>query len=166
VLPSSKFLSNYVLITITFNMAFLINRSSAEDGFFEPGQNTVTETNLNPILQMSTWLLLGLTTLMFCFRLLTRFFLRSNNVLGVEEALALSAYVCPGLTPVLTFIKSERHLHVRARKLLSLGQSVTVIIPEGRIFGRTLAGISADELTAGMRVGPYLNLRQVPACSC
>ncbi|KAK4107239.1 hypothetical protein N656DRAFT_849605 [Canariomyces notabilis] len=123
-------------------MAFLINRSSAEDGFFEPGEHIVTETNLNPILQMSTWLLLGLTTLMFCFRLLTRFFLRSNNVLGVEEALALSAY------------------------LLSLGQSVTVIIPEGGIFGRTLADISADELTAGMRAAYAGDLLFILSLGC
>ena len=55
----------------------------------------VTDTNLNPIIQMSTWLLLALTSLMFCFRLLSRFFLRSNKLLSVEECLAFSAYVSP-----------------------------------------------------------------------
>lgn len=53
----------------------------------------VTDTNMNPILQMMTWLLLAMTFLMLCFRFLTKFFLKTNQRFGWEEVLITSAFV-------------------------------------------------------------------------
>lgn len=53
----------------------------------------VTDTNLNPILQMMTWLLLAMTALMLCFRFLTKFFLKTNQRFGWEEVLITLAFV-------------------------------------------------------------------------
>jgi len=53
----------------------------------------VTDDNVNPIIQMTTWLLVALTSLMLCFRILTRFFLKANSPFGLEEILILSAFV-------------------------------------------------------------------------
>ncbi|KAK3686191.1 hypothetical protein B0T22DRAFT_443276 [Podospora appendiculata] len=115
------------------------------------GRIVVTDTDLNPILQMTTWLFLALSTLMLCFRLLTRFFLRSSNrLLGLEEVLALLAYV------------------------FSLGQSVTVVLPQGKVLGKDLADVSADELRIGLQAEyagdllflVSLGLAKLSICAC
>ena len=54
---------------------------------------TVTSRNLNPILQVVTWLLLALTTLMVCFRFLTRYFLKTTRQLGLEDGFMILAFV-------------------------------------------------------------------------
>ncbi|KAI9644489.1 hypothetical protein NHQ30_006510 [Ciborinia camelliae] len=54
----------------------------------------VTESNLNPIIQVVTWIFLGMTSLMLLFRFITRCFLKSGHRLGWEEALITTAYVC------------------------------------------------------------------------
>lgn len=88
----------------------------------------VTDTNLNPILQMMTWLLLAMTALMLCFRFLTKFFLKTNQRFGWEEVLITLAF------------------------LAGLGESVTVLLPEGEIWGKTRNDISNEQLTAGLKV--------------
>ncbi|KAL7622855.1 hypothetical protein AAE478_006534 [Parahypoxylon ruwenzoriense] len=88
----------------------------------------VTDSNLNPIIQMVTWLLLAMTALMLCFRFLTKFFLKTNQRFGWEEMLITSAF------------------------LAGLGESVTFLVPEGEIFGKERSDISDDELTAGTKV--------------
>ncbi|GAB1319327.1 hypothetical protein MFIFM68171_09537 [Madurella fahalii] len=112
---------------IDSTMAELFDRSSHSDGSVSSGGIRATDTDQNPIIQMTTWLLLALTTLMFCFRLVTKFFLRSNKVLGVEEILAFSAF------------------------LFSVGQSVTVLVPEAKGLGKDIADISTEELRAMMQ---------------
>ncbi|KAI2638709.1 hypothetical protein GGS26DRAFT_602349 [Hypomontagnella submonticulosa] len=87
----------------------------------------VTDTNQNPILQMITWLLLALTSLMLCFRFLTKFFLKTNQRFGWEEMLITSAF------------------------LAGLGESVTFLIPEGTILGKSRSEFSDDELIAGLK---------------
>ncbi|KAK4216302.1 hypothetical protein QBC37DRAFT_417370 [Rhypophila decipiens] len=82
--------------------------------------------DLNRVLQMATWLLLAVTSLMVGFRLLTRFFLRSNNLFSVEEGLAIFAYI------------------------FSLGQSVTVLVPESKIIGRDYDPFSVLALKQGL----------------
>jgi hypothetical protein len=62
----------------------LLNRSSS--GVM------VSPANLNPVIRVITWLLLAITTLMLCFRFLTKLFLAVRKV-GIEEALILTAYV-------------------------------------------------------------------------
>lgn len=66
----------------------------------------VTESNLNPVLQVITWLLLAITTLMLAFRFLTSFFLKSKRTPGLEDIFIIVSYVCfhfsSSLTP-LTF---------------------------------------------------------------
>ncbi|KAI1778427.1 hypothetical protein F4818DRAFT_301247 [Hypoxylon cercidicola] len=88
----------------------------------------VTDSNLNPILQMVTWLLLALTALMLCFRFLTKFFLKTNQRFGWEEVLITSAF------------------------LAGMGESVTLLVPEGEIWGKARSDISDEELAAGLKV--------------
>ncbi|OTA98510.1 hypothetical protein M426DRAFT_325924 [Hypoxylon sp. CI-4A] len=82
---------------------------------------------MNPILQMVTWLLLALTSLMLGFRFLTKFFLKTNQRFGGEEVLISAAW------------------------LAGLGESVTYLVPEGEILGRTMDDISNEQLTAGLK---------------
>jgi hypothetical protein len=77
---SVHFPSAFVQISTTM----LLNRSSS--GVM------VTPANLNPVIRVITWLLLAITTLMLCFRFLTKLFLAVRKV-GIEEALVLTAYV-------------------------------------------------------------------------
>lgn len=87
----------------------------------------VTDTNMNPILQMMTWLLLAMTFLMLCFRFLTKFFLKTNQRFGWEEVLITSAF------------------------LVGLGESVTFLVPEGEILGKARSDISDAEMIAGLK---------------
>lgn len=59
----------------------------------QTGGITVTPSNLNPVVQIVTWLLLALVSLMLGFRLLTRSFLKSNRKPGLEDILLFGAYV-------------------------------------------------------------------------
>ena len=54
---------------------------------------TITESNLNPVLSIVTWLLLALMSLTLGFRLLTRFFLKANQAVGLEDFFIVAAYV-------------------------------------------------------------------------
>ena len=68
------------------------NMEHSLEGRAVPATKT-TDHDLNRALQMAAWLLLAITSLMVGFRLLTRFFLRSNKVVSFEEGLAFFAYV-------------------------------------------------------------------------
>ena len=54
----------------------------------------ITESNLNPVISIVTWLLLALMSLTLGFRLLTRFFLKANQTVGLEDMYIIAAYVC------------------------------------------------------------------------
>ncbi|KAI1414622.1 hypothetical protein F5Y13DRAFT_188287 [Hypoxylon sp. FL1857] len=88
----------------------------------------VEDSNLNPVIQLTTWLLLSLTTLAFSFRLLTRFFIKGEAPFSHEDALIVLSYV------------------------FCFGESITMVIPESRIIGRDAGMISDDELKAGLKV--------------
>ncbi|KAI1140089.1 hypothetical protein F5Y05DRAFT_306443 [Hypoxylon sp. FL0543] len=105
-----------------------LRRASEEAAQTPPVGIVVTASNMNPIIQMTTWLLLALTSLMLCFRFLTKFFLKTNQRFGWEEMLITAAF------------------------LAGLGESITFLIPEGEIFGKERSYISDDELTAGLKV--------------
>jgi hypothetical protein len=53
----------------------------------------VTDSNLNPIIQIITWILLAAATLMLSFRLLSKHFLRASRVLGWEDVFIFWAFV-------------------------------------------------------------------------
>ncbi|KAI2618102.1 hypothetical protein GGR54DRAFT_184490 [Hypoxylon sp. NC1633] len=109
-------------------MAMLpVLRRVADDAPPPPAGIVVTDSNMNPILQMVTWLLLALTSLMLCFRFLTKFFLKTNQRFGWEELLITSAF------------------------LAGLGESVTFLIPEGEILGKARHDITEDQLAAGLK---------------
>ncbi|OTA93981.1 hypothetical protein M434DRAFT_282681 [Hypoxylon sp. CO27-5] len=109
-------------------MLSALRRASEEAAQTPPVGIVVTESNMNPILQMTTWLLLALTSLMLCFRFLTKFFLKTNQRFGWEEMLITAAF------------------------LAGLGESVTFLIPQGEIFGKTRSDISDDQLRTGLKV--------------
>lgn len=56
-------------------------------------QVTVTDSNLTPVLQLATWILLAVTSLMLIFRLLTKFFLKAQRVPGTEDIFIFASYV-------------------------------------------------------------------------
>ncbi|KAI1204115.1 uncharacterized protein F4807DRAFT_375227 [Annulohypoxylon truncatum] len=108
-------------------MPSVLRRASEGAAQSAPMGIVVTPSNLNPILQMTTWLLLALTSLMLCFRFLTKFFLKTNQRFGWEEIMISAAF------------------------LAGLGESVTFLVPEGEILGKERHDISDDELTAGLK---------------
>ncbi|KAI1455335.1 hypothetical protein F4805DRAFT_275624 [Annulohypoxylon moriforme] len=109
-------------------MPSVLRRASEGAALSPPMGIVVTPSNMNPILQMTTWLLLALTSLMLCFRFLTKFFLKTNQRFGWEEIMISAAF------------------------LAGLGESITYLIPEGEIFGKERNDISHDELIAGLKV--------------
>ena len=78
-------------------MPLVFRRASADDALSPSPSSSngivVTDTDMNPIIQMITWLLIALTSLMLCFRFLTKFFLKTNQRFGWEEALIALAFV-------------------------------------------------------------------------
>ncbi|KAI2626989.1 hypothetical protein GGS26DRAFT_147777 [Hypomontagnella submonticulosa] len=89
----------------------------------------IQNDNLNPIIQLITWLLLTLTALTLGFRLLTRFFIRGGAPFSREDAFILLSFV------------------------FGLGESITMIVPASGIFGVDRGDVSDDELMAGLKVG-------------
>ncbi|KAF2269051.1 hypothetical protein CC78DRAFT_529655 [Lojkania enalia] len=87
----------------------------------------VTSDNLNPILQVTTWLLLAVTFLLLGFRLLTRLVLKANRKFGIEEVFIILAFI------------------------LGAGQSATVLAPQARIFAKDWSLVTAKELIAGLK---------------
>jgi hypothetical protein len=89
----------------------LIHRQSPEEATASaPVGLVVTEKNLNPNLQMMTWLLLALTSLMLGFRLLTRLFIKDVGAVRWDDILVLLAYVygpCSGSELVSNLFSSS-----------------------------------------------------------
>lgn len=54
----------------------------------------INESNLNPLLQIVTWLLLAFTTLVLLFRLFTNILVKARMPVALEDLLFLSAFVC------------------------------------------------------------------------
>ncbi|KAI1099539.1 hypothetical protein F4804DRAFT_79623 [Jackrogersella minutella] len=108
-------------------MPSVFRRASDGPAQSPPVGIVVTPSNMNPILQMTTWLLLALTALMLCFRFLTKFFLKTNQRFGWEEVMITAAF------------------------LAGLGESITFLVPEGEILGKEIHDISHDELIAGLK---------------
>lgn len=55
---------------------------------------TITESNLNPVLQIVTWLLLAFTSLVLSFRLFTNIIVKGRMPVTLEDLLFLSSFVC------------------------------------------------------------------------
>lgn len=53
----------------------------------------INESNLNPLLQIVTWLLLAFTTLVLLFRLFTNILVKARMPVALEDLLFLSAFV-------------------------------------------------------------------------
>lgn len=62
-------------------------------------ETKVSESNLNAVIQLTTWILLALITLVMCFRLLVRRFIAKAIPFSVEDALILVSYVCQPANP-------------------------------------------------------------------
>lgn len=110
----------------------------------EPTGIVVTDSNLNPVIQIVTWLLLALVSLTLCFRLLTRFFLKAHRKPGPEDILIFGSYVCQ------TF--QILNLLLTLRQILCIGESASMLLPGSNIFGKSITGISSGELKTGVKV--------------
>lgn len=64
--------------------------------------NEVSATDQSPILQVITWLLLAIVTLLLGFRQLTRFYIKAGKPFGWDDGLMIGSYVR------LKFIRNER----------------------------------------------------------
>ncbi|KAI0020709.1 hypothetical protein F4780DRAFT_740544 [Xylariomycetidae sp. FL0641] len=93
------------------------------------GDSDANRSGLDRVIQLITWLLLALASLMFLFRLLTRFFIKASKLFSLEDVLILLAYV------------------------FGFGESVTMIIPQSRIFGKDISDISSEDLKSGIKAG-------------
>lgn len=54
----------------------------------------ITNSHLNPLIRIITWLLLAISSLMLGFRFLTRMYLKSNREFGLEDIMVILAFVC------------------------------------------------------------------------
>ncbi|KAK5625193.1 hypothetical protein RRF57_000909 [Xylaria bambusicola] len=88
-----------------------------------------TAVDHSPTLQVVTWLLLALLSLVLSFRLLTRFFIKSDRYIGYDDLFILISFV------------------------FAVGESVTEIIPPGAIYGRDINSISQAQLQSGIKDG-------------
>jgi hypothetical protein len=68
--------------------------NAGSSGFASPRRITITDSNLNPILQIVTWLLLAFTALALSFRLFTNIIVKGRMPVSPEDLLFLSAFVC------------------------------------------------------------------------
>ena len=59
-----------------------------------PNRITITESNLNPMLQIVTWVLLAFITLALSFRLFTNIIAKARMPVSLEDLLFLSAFTC------------------------------------------------------------------------
>ncbi|KAI1078492.1 hypothetical protein F5B20DRAFT_547215 [Whalleya microplaca] len=91
------------------------------------GGNTVTDMDRNPMLQMTTWLLIAITSLVLGFHQLTRFYIKIGRPFGWEDSFIIASYV------------------------IGLGEFATVLVPQNAIYGKDIGGISGDELRAGLK---------------
>lgn len=55
---------------------------------------TITDSNLNPVVQIVTWLLLAFTSLVLSFRLFTNIIVKGRMPVSLEDLLFLSSFVC------------------------------------------------------------------------
>ncbi|KAI0098774.1 hypothetical protein GGR51DRAFT_537428 [Nemania sp. FL0031] len=82
-----------------------------------------TATNKNPILQAVTWLLLGLSSLVVIFWVLTKFYIKTRALFVLADGLMLGSY------------------------LFALGESIALITPSSIGFGRDIGELSAEQIS-------------------
>ncbi|KAI1251358.1 hypothetical protein MGN70_005926 [Eutypa lata] len=87
----------------------------------------INESNLNPLLQIVTWLLLAFTTLVLLFRLFTNILVKARMPVALEDLLFLSAF------------------------LFAVAESVTMVIPASNILGKDSDQVPEDELLGGLK---------------
>ncbi|KAI1393100.1 uncharacterized protein F4822DRAFT_250 [Hypoxylon trugodes] len=64
----------------------------SRDNNLNDGRIIVSGSNLNPILQMISWLLMSIMSLMLCFRQLTRCFIKAGIPFSWEDLLVLISF--------------------------------------------------------------------------
>ncbi|KAI1120709.1 hypothetical protein F5Y10DRAFT_289351 [Nemania abortiva] len=104
--------------------------------------NNLSSTDLNPILQVTTWLLLSIVTLLLAFRLLTRFYIRAGKPFGWEDALIIISY------------------------FFGVGEYITVLVPQGNVIGKEIMGIPVGELEAAEKATYARNLLFILCLGC
>ncbi|GAW20381.1 hypothetical protein ANO14919_098870 [Xylariales sp. No.14919] len=94
-----------------------------------PGGVMPTETDMNPILQAITWLLLSLSSLVVIFWFLTKFYIKSRSLFMLGDGLMLGSY------------------------LFGLGESIALIVPGSAAFGKDIATLSKEQLDDADKIG-------------
>ncbi|KAJ2990487.1 hypothetical protein NUW58_g2925 [Xylaria curta] len=106
----------------------------------------VTETNKNPILQATIWLLLALSSLILIFWLVTKFYIKTQTLFVLGDSLMLASYVC---IPTQVY---NLWLTI-SLKLFALGESIALIVPNSTAFGRDMAELSEEQLSDSAKIG-------------
>ena len=96
----------------------------------------VTSTNLAPVIQAITWVLLAAIFLAVALRLLTRFYLQRR--LKYDDLFVVIAFVRRPRR--VTFLGSSTTTadDMANGQLFSVGQSITLFVPAGSVWGRSL----------------------------
>ncbi|KAH9897508.1 hypothetical protein F4778DRAFT_771912 [Xylariomycetidae sp. FL2044] len=88
---------------------------------------TITDSNLNPVLQIVSWLLLAFSTMVLLFRLFTNILIKAQKPSSLEDLLFLSAFV------------------------FAVAETITMVIPASNILGKDMDLITRDELITGLK---------------
>ncbi|KAI0862845.1 hypothetical protein F4860DRAFT_99698 [Xylaria cubensis] len=104
--------------------------------------NDVTPTDLNPILQVTTLLLLSIVTLLLGFRQLTRFYIKAGKPFGWEDAWIIASY------------------------LIGVGEYVTVLLPQSKVIGKEMMDISKVELKVAVKASYARDLLFILCLGC
>lgn len=67
--------------------------SGGDSGGSQSDRITISDSNLNPVLQIVSWLLLAFTTLVLSFRLFTNIIVKGRMPVSLEDLLFLFAFV-------------------------------------------------------------------------
>ncbi|KAI1327326.1 hypothetical protein F5Y16DRAFT_399501 [Xylariaceae sp. FL0255] len=88
----------------------------------------ITSNNVNPILQILSWLLLATSIVILIFRLVSRFYLRKHLTFGWDDGFLSLSFI------------------------FALGVWITWFIPQNDVFGKPMSGLSNEKLSAALKV--------------
>lgn len=83
--------------------------TGASDSGSQSDRIIISDSNLNPVLQIVSWLLLAFTSLVLSFRLFTNIIVKGRMPVSLEDLLFLAAFVrYMAFYPALESRKSDR----------------------------------------------------------
>lgn len=113
----------------------------------------ITDENLNPIVQIITWLLLAINALTLTFRATTRCYLKNIRHFSVEDVLMFMAFVRSFPLQLLMLTVDVHHA-----QLFSIGESIAFLVPKSNALGKSIQEIpSVHVLVSSLKVASSLH---------